>query len=40
MVPEFAKVAFATEVGKISDIVQTDFGYHIIKVEEKEQQEQ
>ena len=35
MVPDFAKAAFATEVGKMSDIVQTDFGYHIIKVEEK-----
>ncbi len=35
MVPEFAKAAFATEVGKISGVVTTYFGYHLIKVEEK-----
>lgn len=35
MVPSFEKVAFSSPVGKVSEIVETDFGYHIIKVEEK-----
>ncbi|MFN3967103.1 MAG: peptidylprolyl isomerase [Endomicrobiia bacterium] len=35
MVPEFEKVAFSMQVGEISNIVQTEFGFHIIKVEEK-----
>jgi len=32
MVPAFSKVAFSTKPGEISDIVKTEFGYHIIKV--------
>lgn len=35
MVDAFANVAFATEVGKISDPVKTEFGYHIIKVTDR-----
>ena len=36
IVEEFAVVAFAMKVGEISEPVKTQFGYHIIKVTEKE----
>ena len=31
MVKEFDKVAFDLEVGQLSDIVKTQFGYHVLK---------
>ena len=35
MVPEFDKTVFGAKVGDVSDPIKTQFGYHIIQVEEK-----
>ncbi len=32
MVPEFDRVVFASEVGKVHGPVKTDFGYHLIEI--------
>ncbi|MFN8177336.1 MAG: peptidylprolyl isomerase [bacterium] len=35
MVPAFEKVAFATPVGQVSEVFETPYGLHILKVEDK-----
>jgi peptidyl-prolyl cis-trans isomerase C len=39
MVPEFSEVAFKLEKGQISDPVKTQFGWHVLKVEDKRMRE-
>ncbi len=37
MMPEFEEAAFSMEVGSISDLVKTDYGYHIIHLTDKKE---
>ncbi len=39
MVQEFEDIAFNMEVDELSDIVETEFGFHIIKLTDKKQEE-
>jgi hypothetical protein len=39
MVPEFEKVAFGLDVGEISDPFKTEFGYHIVKLEDRRRED-
>jgi peptidyl-prolyl cis-trans isomerase C len=32
MIPEFEEVVFAMEVGEVSDVIESEFGYHLVKL--------
>ena len=35
MVPEFEEAAFTTPVGEVSDVIRTQFGYHLVRVDSR-----
>ncbi len=37
MVPEFEKAAFSLAIGETSEPIQTDYGYHVLRVEDKKE---
>ena len=39
MVPEFDKAAFTVPVGEISDIVETEYGYHILQIVDRKKEQ-
>jgi len=39
LIPEFEETCFSLEVGEMSDVVETQFGYHIIKLTERKSPE-
>lgn len=38
MVPEFEQAAFSTPIGRISDVIETKYGFHILEVLERKNQ--